>query len=399
MTINLDRNSLCNEYSKIVNASTSIPSKDFYPILEFYKLIRNIPESSSVASLCNSVEQRLFSIIRVQARTETATQNSGLQTTAESESQKMQHLLWNEFSKTISAPTFSQTEKFYPTLELYRLIKSPEFVNSALNNPVEQGLISILQEQSQVSRLQLTTECELQNMNRLFLEAQSGKFYFATGPWANEKSVDLAKFKATTGLAILQSMLPLLQTPSDTSFAKFLRKLDDLQDATFEFAGQEFKVSNYAAFLMYTIHRDEKPSLLNGDMEYGTKTLWGEYGASDEDRLRAIKRTIVIVALDHLEKNLDVDAYSQFLLEVLEETKLDGNDRIENFSCVAHRLFHAFYNRHCVARQSQPGLVDPASIGDFGRTAFLSSGNGFDPAVRLAAIKQVLAELKTAWKI
>jgi hypothetical protein len=163
-------------------------------------------------------------------------------------------------------------------------------------------------------------------------------------------------------------------------------------------------ISDRPFFHIYFIHKNETPEKLKNDAHYGNKAFAGAYPATNEERRRAVERTIVELGLGNLEEaiNFDDGATVIALLNILENVKLDAKDRANSQENAAYNLFSAFYHLHVAARNSNSSLVnphDPQFKGDFGREAFRKSMNGVDPAIKIVAINQVREALKRVWKV
>lgn len=99
-----------------------------------------------------------------------------------------------------------------------------------------------------------------------------------------------------------------------------------------------FKISgNVAAliadrpyFHLYFIHKNESPEKLVNDMNYGNKAMAGFYPASNEERTRAIQRTILELVLEGMEDAINFAQIDQIegLVQLLEELfpKLNPKD-------------------------------------------------------------------------
>lgn len=60
-------------------------------------------------------------------------------------------------------------------------------------------------------------------------------------------------------------------------------------------------IAQRPCFHLYFIHKNETPNKLVNDMQYGSKAMAGVYPTSNEERTRAIQRTILELALEGLE--------------------------------------------------------------------------------------------------
>lgn len=217
-------------------------------------------------------------------------------------------------------------------------------------------------------------------------------------------------YSSVAAIEDLQTILALLKNHStssqleevcehlqilDSKGLKTIFKMTDMSSRT---------IADRPFFHLYFIHKNETPEKLKDDMQYGNKAFAGVYPAKNEERIRAVQRAIVEIALENLEDaiNFDDDAAVIELLNILESIKLDAKDRAENQENAAYNLFSVFYHLHNAARSNQTSLIDPNAPefkGDFGREGFLSTKQGIDPAIKLAAINQVCNALKAAWKL
>jgi hypothetical protein len=158
-------------------------------------------------------------------------------------------------------------------------------------------------------------------------------------------------------------------------------------------------------FHLCCIHKNEAPKKPNlSDLHYGNKAFAGvdSDSATNEERLRSVKRTIVELALQILEDTIDRndDVTVSSLLKILEEIKLHPKDCVDKQNNVAYYLFYTFCYLHAIARTNNSSLIDPDQFGgDFGRIAFSISIDGVDPAIKYDAITQVRNDLKAAWKM
>ncbi len=210
------------------------------------------------------------------------------------------------------------------------------------------------------------------------------------------------------GVLSLKSLLALLKSDGQTSqLQKACQELFllDARSIKCSFNGQsESNIADRPFFHLYLIHKNEAPQKLKNDMQYGNRAFAGEYEATNNERTRAVQRALAEVALKGLEEaiNFQDGAAIVQLLDVLEEIKLDPNDRVNGQDCIAYNLYGMFYHEHVEARKTNTSLVDPSSPqfnGDFGRHGMRSSLHNIDPSVKLATIAKAQNLLKTAWKV
>jgi hypothetical protein len=153
-------------------------------------------------------------------------------------------------------------------------------------------------------------------------------------------------------------------------------------------------------FHLYHIHRVENPSLLRNDADYGFKAFiaFNGFTATNSERIRALQRTVVELALSGLEEGVNAEdtASISLLLKVLEEFNSPNEVNI------AHALFGSLHRLHTESRKSNSTLIDPNQPrfnGDFGRNAFPVFINGLEKTTKLQSIAAVRDSLKSAWQI
>lgn len=190
----------------------------------------------------------------------------------------------------------------------------------------------------------------------------------------------------------------------EASQALFLMGSKGLKSAFTMSGPNPRSITDRPLYHLYFIHKNESPEKLKDDMQYGNKAFAGAYPADNEERYRAVQRTIVELVLENLEDAINFDDGETLikLLDILEEIKLDANDRAEGQENAAYNLFGVFYHLHSAAHSNNPSLVDPQDPqfnGDFSRGAFRKTMKGIDPAIKVAAIQYVRTVLKAAWKV
>jgi hypothetical protein len=197
--------------------------------------------------------------------------------------------------------------------------------------------------------------------------------------------------------------------PEDLGSANQILKsiADNKLMCVFMISGQEaIAIAQRPHFHLYQIHRNESPSLLKDDANYGSKAFEGMEGfpASHAERMRSLQRTLVEVALSGLDHAIhfgDNTGVEIFLSE-LDKLQLQNIDLQPRTLNLAHAIYSTFYTLHVEARRSKPLLIDPHHPqfnGDFSRNAFKLSMIGIDNSVKLRAIDQVRDALKATWKI
>ncbi len=209
---------------------------------------------------------------------------------------------------------------------------------------------------------------------------------------------DLATFKTVANLCVgeardrLKEAGQMLQNLKD----KLLFRMTNPNEAS--------EVGDRPPFHVYNIIKNEEPSLLRNDLAFGNKVMSGEYEASNAHRRRAIQRAQVEVALEEYRTALKLEDQNAITkaLQNLEAITLDQADGIPTSdgikTNIAHYLFGVCYGQFLTARQTDKSVKDLTGIWDSGRhAAHLSSSNL--TAIQLQAVDQVLAHLKTAWKI
>jgi hypothetical protein len=189
-------------------------------------------------------------------------------------------------------------------------------------------------------------------------------------------------------------------------------KLDAADISQFSrFAGFNNGIQTRPSFHLWNIHENEDKSRVKKDLDYGGKAFIGTeegFGATEIQRIRALKRTIVEVSLAGLERavyNCDDNGISHFL-NILENIEYHEKDFPEEQKNYAHWLFGEYYNLHRAAWQQNTGwgLDDPHDQkykSDFGRNGFKAaiSGSGLSKEIQTEAIFNVCQQLKAAWKL
>lgn len=175
----------------------------------------------------------------------------------------------------------------------------------------------------------------------------------------------------------------------------------------FAMSGMEsILIASRPFFHLYHIHKNEDPSLLKDDKDYGYKAFLGthdSFTATNAQRSQALKRTIAELALAGLEDAMHLEAAhgATVFLNILEKTELQRDDLPKGMN-IAHALFDTLYRLHTQARKSNPNLIDPNLSRfneDFGRAAFPLFIDGPVKKDKLQAIEEIRGALKTAWKV
>ena len=167
---------------------------------------------------------------------------------------------------------------------------------------------------------------------------------------------------------------------------------------------EESNIADRPNYHLYWIHSNEARHLLQSDMNYGGKAFAGVFPADNCERLRAVQRTMVEVALQGLETAIKVNDRDTMVncLDILEEIKLDVKDRIGPDN-VAYALNGKFYKCHCEHRNNGESQLinpdDPQFHGNFGQYGMRVSTPGIEIGIKLEAIQQVRDALKAAWKL
>lgn len=197
----------------------------------------------------------------------------------------------------------------------------------------------------------------------------------------------------------------------------FSRAIDDLQrvvelftlgksaDAQFEMtrlasAGITLNGTNAADrvnFHMYLIDRNAGKPI--NDPNYGANAFQGVIPADDNDRILAIRRTMIEASLEGLKESYaanqtDVNAYLDLLESKQELIAAAGGN-------LAHKLFGTVYQIYSDARALNASLHDPNDgkvFGDFGRSV-MSNTAKIDTQFKLEAVRKIEDELKTVWKV
>lgn len=163
-------------------------------------------------------------------------------------------------------------------------------------------------------------------------------------------------------------------------------------------------VGDRPSFHLYWIHKNESPQNLKDDPNYGSKAMVGIYPTSNNERRRAINRTIVELALEGLEDAINFSQPGDVIqaIKILEEIIMEPGDSLPGKSNLAHALFETMYELQREERKLNYLLIDPSDSQfqfDFGRNAFKSGAPGIEPSCKIAAINALRKLLKTAWKL
>ena len=79
----------------------------------------------------------------------------------------------------------------------------------------------------------------------------------------------------------------------------------------FKISGNDLSsVADRPCFHLYFIHKNESPDLLVNDMQYGNKAMAGVFPATNEERTRAVQRTIVELVLEGLENAIHFNSFT-----------------------------------------------------------------------------------------
>jgi hypothetical protein len=214
---------------------------------------------------------------------------------------------------------------------------------------------------------------------------------------------------ALIGINDLSALLPLLKP--DASYRELEAALEKLVILESKVTKVAFKISSNTPSLvslrpcyhLYFIHKNEQPELLVEDLHYGTNAMAGIHPATNEQRSRAIQRTIVELALEGLEDAINFGAGDTIsaMMKTLEEMQMNAADLLQDQN-IAHVLFGSMYTLHCAARETNPLLINPSDSqfnNDFGRNAFSSAADRINLETKIAAIGEIRQALKVAWKV
>ena len=226
-------------------------------------------------------------------------------------------------------------------------------------------------------------------------------------PTIVEKKIDVEK--KINPIEELQGLLPLLSgsaSPKDLELA--IAKLATLKskDVKLPFkisSGTPQNVVERIYFHLYFIHKKETPRKLKNDPNYGSKAMTGEYPASNNERMRAIQRTIAEIALHNLEEAINTEGLrdDKIALIILEGLQMSTDDTPREQNNLVYALFKLMYDLHREARKHNPLLINPDDSrfkGDFGRNAFFHA-HGINPKTKIDAINALRKDLKAVWSV
>jgi hypothetical protein len=229
------------------------------------------------------------------------------------------------------------------------------------------------------------------------------------------------------GIQELAKLLPLLHTNAKAEvfeYAMFTLIVLERANVMLPFQISDHTPINIAErprVHLSCIHQHENQQKLEIGESYGlaATTLQGTHFTTNAERCRAIRRTIVELALEGLEDainfayiGLEVEGLENAnsvqieeigkMLKILEEIQMDPRDLTAEQKNLAHCLFGFMYNLHCDARKTNASLIDPHDSqfkSDFGRNGFTCFVRGTVSGVKIDAINALRRDLKAAWKL
>ncbi len=203
------------------------------------------------------------------------------------------------------------------------------------------------------------------------------------------------------GIEALQEILPLLKTESYADFQLALEKWMVLESDGQRVSGQgSGRIADRIPHHLYFIHKNEQPSLLVPDGEYGRKALVGEFPATNDERIRAVRRTLLEVALEGLEDavNFGNDSDLRAILMQLETLEMDPKDALPlGKTRIAKDLFARLSAHHFSKLSTEVPVFD--ATGDFGRWGFYNAGGSVQPETKIEVIQQLRNDLRQVWKV
>jgi hypothetical protein len=157
-------------------------------------------------------------------------------------------------------------------------------------------------------------------------------------------------------------------------------------------------------FMHLNTHNNTKPD----DPDYGKNAMMGQWtDLTNHERLRAIQRTIVVLALDGLEKlagdvQQNTKSAIQETINILETMAMDSKDLPLNRKNMTHVLFENLFKlQHAIQHNSTLStLADPLDRifeSEFGRYALLQPADKVPPKVKADAIINLRNTLEIVW--